>query len=171
MARKLSENAKASIENQVVSQKKERMAPISWWTKIDVGEDVIDVCVTYIAHNRPDSNTRPVEHELKYQFNKADMIKMIPDKVIENPFVLVNFVRKLDDQYWDVRKEITELLCDDFAEIGFKKVDSIYKTLLDMFANDPKYQMKMNVLIRMEVILKLLKRPKTFRGDDLREAM
>ena len=102
---------------------------------------------------------------------EADMIKMIPDEVIENPFVLVNFVRKLDDQYWDVRKEITELLCDDFAEIGFKKVDNIYKTLLDMFANDPKYQMKMNVLIRMEVILKLLKRPKTFRGDDLREAM
>ena len=173
MGRKMSANAISRSVDSMMETKRDRKCPLSWRAKVKSDESSVEVSIKYLAHSTADDLRRPKEHELYYLFDKTEIIDMIPDEAYQNKFLIVNYAKSIDDKRWEVRKKIEEMLCDDFEKLQSttKSVSKMYNTMLDVFAEGQKYQLQLDFYARLEAILALLKKPKTFYGDDIRDYM
>ena len=151
----------------------ERKSPLGWNTVMDSNDETINVKFIYWAHHKIDDD-RPVrESEMRFSFPKQEIIAMIPDEGYGNPFSLVNHAKRLDDRRWAIIQHIKRALSSDFAEIQSRtrSTSDMYAELLSRFATRTKYQEPLRGLAKLEAIIWLLKKPKSFFGGDVRERL
>ena len=167
-------NSKTQVERFITSNSDvERKCPLGWYPEVEVDDTNIKVVFKYLARNRVDREHRPIVREMDYEFTKQEIIYMIPDEDYTNAFSLVNRVGKRDDERWEIIHYITNELSNDFEEIQSRtrSTSEMYAELLRKFANDKKYKYAMEELARYEALMSLLRKPKAFQGDDVRNMM
>ena len=151
----------------------EKTCPIGWWPDIEVGETDVKVTFNYLAHNKVDADRRPMKHTMEFEFAKQEIIDMIPEEDYKDAFLLVNRIGERDNKRWSIIRYIERELSDDFEEIQFGKrsASNMYNEIIREFSTNAKYQRAMKELAKYEALMKLLKRPKTFQGCDIRQMM
>lgn len=171
MGRK-SNKIKTWAEDLVVDSRMDKKCPLGWRVEIDSEDDPIKVKFIYLAHNRVDTDFHPTEYKFDYSFDKQEMISLIPETACSDPFYLVNYAGALEKRRWEIIQYITQNLAEDFEEIqaNTKSAAQMYNGIARVFSSNKKYQRPLEALVRQEVLLHILRKPKTSQ-EDIRKGM
>ena len=140
---------KSQIEDFAVKYDVERKCPLGWYTEVEADNTSIDVIFWYVPHNKVDD--RPLKkHDKRFTFKKEDILKIIPDEILENKFQLCMYASKMGRKSNEVEQNIRKALADDFKELQSttKSTAEMYSTVLKEFGEEAKYQHLLNVLAK-----------------------